>query len=106
MIVKDYFGNDVHVYPTISRYAHGGGLCIQLWAENSEPWATMTVNLDDKLYERFGEEYAYVDVNNFPEAIELIERYNLAENTGCVRQSGFVQYPLYRFDLAKLVRVV
>lgn len=45
---------------------------------------------------------AYIDVNNFPEIIEVLERLGVAKPTGIYTRSGFVEYPLYQFDREKL----
>lgn len=47
-------------------------------------------------------DYAYIDVNNFPEIVEVIERLGVAEHTGIFTKSGFVVYPLYKFNREKL----
>ena len=47
-------------------------------------------------------DYAYIDVNNFPEIVEVIERLGVAEHTGIYTKSGFVEYPLYKFNREKL----
>lgn len=45
---------------------------------------------------------AYLDTNNFPEGVQLVKKYKLAEPTGEYGQSGFCTYPLYKFDMKKL----
>lgn len=99
MYVTDYYGNKVKVYPLIASYFNYN-LAIRLWTDDGEPWCTLTVNLPGA--EDLPADYAYVDVNNFPEAEEFIKKYNLGEPTGLTKQSGFVVYPLYKFDLQKL----
>ena len=47
-------------------------------------------------------DYAYIDVNNFPEIVEVLERLEVAEHTGIYTRSGFVEYPLYKFNREKL----
>ena len=47
-------------------------------------------------------DYAYIDVNNFPEIVEVLERLEVAEHTGIYTKSGFVEYPLYKFNREKL----
>lgn len=45
---------------------------------------------------------AYIDVNNFPEIVGVIERLGVAKHTGIYTKSGFVEYPLYKFNREKL----
>ena len=98
MTVKDYFGNPIEVLPRLGKYAYTNNLAIRLVTKDGEPWATLTVNLDVKL----PPDYAYVDINNFDDASVFIEENGLGEWTGGIKQSGFVIYPLYKFDLEKL----
>ena len=101
MTVKDYFGNPIEVLPRLGKYASTNNLAIRLVTTTGEPWSTLTVNLDIKL----PPDYAYVDVNNDPGAKAFISNNKLGEWTGGVRQSGFVVYPLYKFDLDRLKKL-
>lgn len=42
---------------------------------------------------------AYVDVNNFPDIEDLLLKTGIAEKTPLTKQSGFVTYPLYIFNM-------
>lgn len=44
-----------------------------------------------------------MDTNNFPEAEEFIRIHELGTFTGTTAYSGFCEYPLYRFDLSKII---
>lgn len=101
MYVTDYYGNKIKVYPLIASY-YNHNLAIRLWTDDGEPWASLTVNLDVNLHDELGEEYALVDVNNFPEAEEFIAKYGIGEPMNASKTSGYVRYPLYKFDLKKL----
>ena len=59
----------------------------------------MTVNLDEKL----AEDEAYVDLNNWPDAAEIINTYKLGKCVGAA-SSGYCMYPRVKFDLEKLRR--
>ena len=48
---------------------------------------------------------AFLDVNNHPEAVRLVEENKLGKATGYVATSGFVTYPLYRFDLDRITQL-
>ena len=48
---------------------------------------------------------AFVDINNNPEAMDFLIRYNLAEDTGYRRRSGWVEYPMVKLNLPELYRI-
>lgn len=74
------------------------------------PYGILTVNLDDPRCEPLDEDYAcqFLDVNNWP-GIEWIlshdDNVDWAEPTRASQQSGFVNYPLWMFDLTKIPHV-
>lgn len=70
-----------------------------------EPYGNLTVNLSDN-NELLPMYYAYIDVNNMPEAEKVLQTSGLAKPVGAVRQSGFVSYPLYAFDRNVLAEYV
>ena len=79
-------------------YANNGNLAIQMfdWEEGwAEPFAMLTVNLDEKLPEG----YAYVDVNNLDGVGDWIIENGLGEYAGKDRVSGFCIYPLFKFNM-------
>lgn len=99
------YGEEYQLKIEIRKYAINDNLCIQLLYYDDEfesymPYATLTTNLDGKL----GDGCAYVDTNNCPWAIPLIEKYKLGEYCGTMKQSGFCSYPLYKFDLDALAK--
>ena len=49
-----------------------------------------------------GKNRAYVDTNNFPEAMSLISEYRLGKLTGNIGASGYCNYPEYEFNLAEV----
>lgn len=88
----------------INTYAKGG-LALTATYFDSEcgcelPYATLTVYL-----EHTSNGCAYIDVNNCPWAIELIEKYELGTMVSS-KLSGYVVYPLYKFNLGKLKKIV
>lgn len=92
MIVRAW-NKEYKVHIKKSTYANNSNLAIQLLEDDTdEPFAILTVNLGKTL-----PGYAYLDVNNCPWAIDFVEDNNLGEYTGYCRQSGFCEYPLYRF---------
>lgn len=70
-----------------------------------EPYGNLTVNLADN-NELLPKYHAYIDVNNMPEAADVLSKSGLAMPTGDVRQSGFVTYPLYEFNKDVLAEYV
>lgn len=56
----------------------------------------LTVNLCDP--RQAGNGMAFLDINNCPWAEEWLKKNNLAEPAGYSRQSGFVTYPLYKWN--------
>lgn len=83
------------------REYYNGNLAIRMITEDDEVFATMTVNLgeeDDVL----PKDQAYLDVNNLPEIEEFVVKNKLAEPMEIVMQSGYVVYPLYKFNLEEL----
>lgn len=77
---------------------YNGNLAIKAWCTEG-PYATMTVNLGEKL----AEDEAYVDLNNWPDAAEIIDEYELGKCVGA-SASGCCIYPKVKFDLEKLRR--
>lgn len=48
------------------------------------------------------ENYSFIDVNNCPFAEKLVKDLGIGEPTGINVISGYVSYPLYRFDRERL----
>lgn len=86
------------------RYYYGKGLGISLITNKNEPFATMTVNLDDDVCgdKPHNKDLAYVDTNNCSWAEKFIQENNLGKKTGEFGYSGFCIYPLYKFYLDKI----
>lgn len=82
----------------VAKYGANDNLAIQAWCSEG-PYATMTVNLGEKL----AEDEAYVDLNNWPDAAEIIDLYELGKCVGA-GTSGFCIYPKVKFNLDKLRR--
>ena len=63
-----------------------------------EPFAIITKNLEDNLvYDE-----AYIDVNNCPWAIDILNTYKIAKPTGETFRSGFVEYPKYKINFRRI----
>lgn len=85
------------IWFTIGKY-YNNNLAIKAWCSEGM-YAMMSVNLDEKL----AEDEAYVDLNNWPDAAEIIDEYELGKCVG-MGTSGYCMYPRVKFDLEKLRR--
>ena len=86
------YDKEYKVHIKRSTYANNGSLAIQLLEDDGFPFATLTVNID-----KLPQGYAYLDTNNHPWAEKFVDDNHLGEYTGLYAQSGFCEYPLYRF---------
>ena len=93
MDYKNKHGDSYGLLTEVCEYQIGG-LAIYLYDNEGEPFTLLTVNLGGDP----GKDMAYVDTNNFPDALNLISAYNLGEVVGC-GHSGFCTYPLVKFNL-------
>ncbi len=90
------YGETYNVIIETDRYTVNNRLAIELWTDEGEAFAHMTVNLPGA---KCPEGCAYLDTNNLPGVEEFVRENDLAEMTGIFAQSGFCTYPLYRFNL-------
>lgn len=97
MTIKTRFGTYHNGYFRVGRYLADNSLCIDVWDHLEGPLAKLTVCLEDR---ELAADESYVDVNNFPEALGFIADHNLGTPTGKTRQSGYVTYPVVKFDKA------
>lgn len=95
-------GEKVSLELQVRSYYNGSTLAVKLadWREgHPEPWNDLTVNLGYFVEK----DCAFINVNNLGEDIlPWIEKNGLATPTGRRESSGFVTYPEYRFNAAKL----
>ena len=90
------------VEPTATRYTYGESLAVVLNTEDGEPFATLTVNIPDS-YFYANDHRAFVDTNNCPWAEAFLKDTGIATPAGVIGHSGYCDYPLYDFDLSKIV---
>lgn len=95
MIQFNSYGEAFTGYLDVNRY-YNGNLAISIILDYGEPFGSITVNTNFIL----NEDEAAVDTNNFPEAEDIIRKYNLGESTGKSIKSGFCEYPVYKFNLS------
>ena len=94
------YGQTYDLALSVAQYACNGNTAIKAEYFDKEfdaflPFASVTVNLDEKLPEGYG----FVDTNNFRGALEWLTENGLADFTGQYGFSGFCQYPLVRFNM-------
>lgn len=84
----------------ISQYANNNRIYIGIIDEEGLPYCDLTVNLTNATGIKPFD--AFVDINNFPDAMMFIHNYKLGTYTGIWERSGYVRYPLYSFDPERL----
>ena len=95
------YGKTYKVRIEYGLYEYGNTMALSLIAESGEPFCNLTVNLADSVAWA-DDRTAFVDTNNCPWAEEFIRENDLGYPVGYTAQSGFCEYPLYRFDLKKI----
>ena len=73
---------------------YNGNRAIQLYTDDGEPFVTLTVNICE-----LPTDEACIDINNFPDGIELIRKYELGVFTGNYVYSGFCSYPVFYLNM-------
>ena len=84
--------HDVYIQKNV--YAYNDNLCLDLIDICGEPWSNLTVNFDIPLNKDEG----FIDVNHNPGICEILIEKGIAKPTGKAVKSGYIIYPLYRFD--------
>jgi len=96
--------NSMEARLVINRYQSNKRLCVSLEVKENgywEPWSDITVNIpdcalcDEKVC-------AFIDTNNFPEALTFLAENELAYPTGIYAIGDWCSYPEYFFDMEKL----
>ncbi len=97
------------VYIKLGHYAYDNSLSILLVCEDSEPFGRITTCIPDNWTDK-PDNWAYVDINNMPQALDFIKKYNLGKPVTNVKGeqvitlSGYVFYPLYNFDMKEIYK--
>lgn len=94
----DFDGEVLTLVP--AKYEIDDSLAVQAWGD-WEPYGTLTVNLGE---EDLPEHYAYFNINMYrgPELLEVLENASIINGTQKTKKSGFVTYPLVRWNLEDL----
>ena len=80
-----------------TSYAQNGNLAVLSYEENGEPFADVTVN-----FYFLEPGCAFIDANNFPEIGNILEQEGIATPLNQYKRSGYCDYPLYEFNMARL----
>lgn len=101
MFKLNAYGRDWNLIAVKGTYTYGNCLAITLMSDIGECFAHLTVNLIEALGDvaTLPDDCAFVDVNNCPWAEKFIQDNKLGEHLGLYVTSGYVTYPLYRFNL-------
>ena len=97
MEVRTFIGVHKIQKINIEYYTKTGNIAIDL-IENNDLFATLTVNLGEKL----NNDEAYIDVKRNPWAEKFIKENKLGKNTGKLGFSGYNVYPLYKLNMKEL----
>ena len=84
----------------VGKYVEDNSVAVEIYNRWDGPIARVTTCLCDH---SLAEDEAYVDTNNCPWAVELLEENGFAERTGRTRRSGYCEYPAMKFDRKRLM---
>ena len=99
MEVKTEFRTYKGVFLKVGNYMADGSLAVEIENRSEGPIARLTVCLTDPFLR---ENESYVDTNNCPWVLAFIKKYQLGEESGYVKKSGYCTYPAVRFDMEQL----
>lgn len=86
-------------YLEVNNYMVDGSFCIDIYNYEEGNIARITTCLNNPF---LSENQGYVDTNNCPWAVDLIERLHLGTPSGITSRSGYCEYPLYDFNIDEL----
>ena len=100
---KEYAFKGKRYYLVPAFYPNGWPALFLVNTENEWEYIWLTVNLER--HDTFGiPDRAFVDVNNYPDAMEFLVENGLAADWGYRKRSGFVDYPMVKLNLPLLFR--
>ncbi len=95
----EFRGDRFHLAP---RFYNNGWLAITLEkVEDEEEQIVLSVNLE-KMDALGLPNCTFIDINNYPDALEFLVKNGLATDSGYKRRSGFVEYPMAMLNLSLL----
>ena len=96
------FGKQINIVFFCEKYADNRTLAVQIKEKTAnggyEPFGTITVNLCNPQQTR--KNCAFFDINNYHWLKDWLLMNNLARDTGIRAQSGYIEYPLYEWNLS------
>ena len=95
------YGFNYDCFITLSSYNNNNNMAIILDTETDGQYGVASVNFD-----KLDRGYAYLNTNNLPGIDKVFEDLGFAEFTGIKCKSGWVEYPLYKFDFDKMKEYV
>lgn len=91
-------GMRFHLVP---RFYNNGWLALTLVSVDEEEYIVLSVNLEEM--DAIGlPDRTFIDVNNYPDAMEFLVANGLATDSGYKRRSGYVEYPMAMLNLPLL----
>ena len=85
-----------------SKYDYSKTLAVMANNDDGSPYGVATVYLEGQS-ENLPRDCAFVDTNNWPDVVELLEKEGLAEEMEDeAGVSGFCVYPAMKFNLDKI----
>lgn len=85
----EFLGSEYEVFLTLEEYAMGG-LAVQAFTTEGEPWSTVSVNLPDYTT---AEDEIFADTSNGMELWSKLVQEGILTPTGEIGYSGFCSYP-------------
>ena len=89
-------------YYLVPRFYRNGWLALILvMVEDEDEYIVLSVNLEEM--DALGlPDRTFIDVNNYPDALDFLVENRLATDSGYKRRSGFVEYPMAMLNLPLL----
>lgn len=84
-----------------SKYDYSKTLAVMANNDDGSPYGVATVYLEGQS-ENLPRDCAFVDTNNWPDVVELLEKEGLAEEIEEAGVSGFCVYPAMKFNLDRI----
>lgn len=94
--MKTYKVNGTEVIIEVSRYSNNNSLAICVSTVKGEPYAVLSVNIDESDY--IEPNQCFIDTNNCSWAETFLKENNIGKKTDKIGESGFCEYPLYDFS--------
>ena len=81
----------------VNNYSNNGHIALEIWSDEEGPIADITVNVAG--IESMPENVSCIDVNNFPEVIDIIRQLKIGKILeGKFLRSGWCIYPMVEFN--------